>query len=583
MLGSRYLVVCPIGAGSVGQVYQGRVLGGQHERVAIKIINLSSQANRSDARSGAERVFHEIRALLQLRSSHILRFRDYLDLGDGHVALITELVEGQSLESLLESLGHLPPLRALELARQVAVGLAEAHREGVVHRDIKPDNIIVQQLSGGDDFVKIIDFGISYLDKDARVTRGFLGTPLYASPEQFAGQRGDARSDIYALGITLFEALCGSPPFLSDSILGLMRQHASQALPLLASQRPELAVMPPELDRLLARMMAKTPGDRPSCMEEVVEGLDRILVKLAPVPTTTPAGNVARTRRGRPEIFESGHFFTRSETSHSGIFRRAGTDPDVAGPPRHRTGPLPQLRDRGEPLSALSNHHAVQLGGDGRTIQAASLDGGPWREVWRAAGAVTALALREHRLFVGLGDGAVQSLDLRKPELVHDILRLEHGGVTAVCADNSSTRLLVASSAQELLLWQLLPRPYAQTIPCAEVPIALCSDGAGTTFAAAFTSGTLSIFGFEGRSLEMLGQVLPPARPCQMAMSADGHVLTATLDDQRLWLYEPIIGQQIALLKLATAPPAALFFAASTSLCGLCPGGDVPRLWKFDS
>jgi serine/threonine-protein kinase len=159
--------------------------------------------------------------------------------------------------------------RAARIAAEICRSLSEAHRLGIIHRDLKPENIFLQTV-GTEEMVKVIDFGISHSNESAVSPSGaiFSGTPRYLAPERLRDEPLDARSDVYSLGVMLYEMLCGSVPFASTSMSRLLFMHLSQAPAPLRSVHPDLSI-PLELDRLVLQMLAKLPCERPQSVAEV--------------------------------------------------------------------------------------------------------------------------------------------------------------------------------------------------------------------------------------------------------------------------------------------------------------------------
>jgi serine/threonine-protein kinase len=217
-----------------------------------------------------ERFQRELEATNTLRHPAILR-----GLGSGTFNrtpfLATELVEGSSLRELIENGGPMPLDRALPLFRGIVDGVAYCHANGVVHRDLKPENVLVRP----DGQPVIIDFGLALTKTAHRVTYANLsaaaGTPDYMAPEQIEGQRGDARTDLYALGIILYEMLSGSPPFSGDNSLAVMAQHLRASVPRLDKVA---AGVSPQVAAIAARCMQRRPDDRFQTALELVAALD---------------------------------------------------------------------------------------------------------------------------------------------------------------------------------------------------------------------------------------------------------------------------------------------------------------------
>ena len=252
-LAERYAIDREIARGGMATVYVARDL--RHDRrVAIKVLR-----EELAAAVGAERFLAEIRVTASLVHPHILPLFDSGN-ADGLLWYAMPFVEGETLRSYLARAGQLPAAEAVRLAREVADALDHAHLRGIVHRDVKPENVLLQ-----DGHALVADFGIALaLDRAGgeRITRtGFaLGTPQYMAPEQAAGERVvDARVDVYALGVMLHEMLAGEPPFAASTRQAVVRRMMHELPPALATRRPDVA---PFVDAAVQKALAKRPADR---------------------------------------------------------------------------------------------------------------------------------------------------------------------------------------------------------------------------------------------------------------------------------------------------------------------------------
>jgi serine/threonine-protein kinase len=294
-----------LGQGGMGVVYEAehQLLG---RRAAVKLL-LPDHTRSPDV---VNRFFNEARATSLIHHPGIVEILDFGYDVDGSAYIVMELLEGESLGARLARDPRLPSDLVIAIGRGIAAALGAAHRKGIIHRDLKPDNVFLvpdPDMPGGVR-PKILDFGIAKLVRDQSATSlrtrtgSVLGTPLYMSPEQCRGGGAtiDQRSDIYSLGCILFEAACGRPPFLAEGLGDLFVAHLRDTPPPPRSLRPDL---PPVLDDLIARMLAKDPGERPQSMDDVVAQLD---ARAAFIAAATTLGNAAAQvvpapapRRGR--------------------------------------------------------------------------------------------------------------------------------------------------------------------------------------------------------------------------------------------------------------------------------------------
>ena len=283
-----YRILEELGRGGMGRVY--RAVHERMERqVAIKV--LSPQLMRSPkAQSLFER---EVRAISRLSHPNIVSAYD-ANVANGRHFLVLELVEGPNLSRFLRKNGPLNIDQALEYAKQAGFGLAHAHKRGLVHRDIKPGNLLISLEEKGGKMVpgpvKISDFGLARLQDKASgnpdessiasASHSVTGTPDYISPEQaYDVHQADIRSDIYSLGCTLYHCLTGNPPFEGNNIIEKLVKHASEAPPNPQLLRPEI---PDRVAALTARMMAKLPDQRFQTPDELCAEIEQVQSLLNP-------------------------------------------------------------------------------------------------------------------------------------------------------------------------------------------------------------------------------------------------------------------------------------------------------------
>jgi eukaryotic-like serine/threonine-protein kinase len=289
----NYRVTSKLGQGGMGAVYKAEhpVLG---RPAAIKVL-LAELSQRKDL---IQRFFHEARTTAQLRHPTMVDVYDYGTTADGRAYLVMDFLDGESLETRVRTRNTLPWQTALQITRQIALGVSVAHAEQIVHRDLKPDNIFLLPAIAGnpEERVKILDFGIAKLGRssgEAAMTRAgmLIGTPLYMSPEQCRGAHEvDHRADIYSLGCIVFTMLAGRPPFLSHAAGELIGLHQHAAPPTLASLGLKV---PDTVEHLVAAMLAKAPESRVQSMAGVADAVDAILRGEARVVPAVPGNALA--------------------------------------------------------------------------------------------------------------------------------------------------------------------------------------------------------------------------------------------------------------------------------------------------
>lgn len=284
-LDGKYVVLRKLGEGGMGTVYvaEQRSMG---REVAVKILRPRFSQNRQ----AIKYFLREARAASRLTHPNTITVYDSGQTPQGLLYQVMERLNGRPLNELIEQEGGLAVPRAIAILSQICDSLSEAHQAGITHRDLKPENIFIEPTAGNPEFVKVLDFGIAKIAEDsgtnATATGMICGTPSYMSPEQTMGRALDGRSDIYALGVLLYEIVVGERPFSGQSPMEIMLQHINEPPPAL----PEGVGGPyaARLSAMLQRMMAKAVGDRPADCQMLKAELATVLQPVANEPAAQP-------------------------------------------------------------------------------------------------------------------------------------------------------------------------------------------------------------------------------------------------------------------------------------------------------
>ncbi|MDY0063060.1 MAG: serine/threonine-protein kinase [Myxococcota bacterium] len=345
LVDGRFRVLTRLGSGGMGAVYHAFQVSTARE-VALKVI-------RTDASDlFAERFEKEARTTSALRNVHTVTVYDFGRDGPGGLPyLAMELLQGQTLTELLRDFGPIPWARAVDILAQAAESLAEAHDKGIVHRDIKPDNLFLCPMGDTTDFVKVLDFGIAKLQTSGVTTNltgagSTIGTARYMAPEQARGEPVDGRADLYSLGVIFYELLAGRPPFLDEHPLTLMMKHCQEPVPPLAEVAPEVEV-PVAVAQILAALLEKVPARRPASaalLRELLAACRQApgepLLGLPPVPAARDLATVICAYPSPPQPDES--------LRHLAVAIYQEGEPTVCA-----AAPLPPSRRRRLPLILL--------------------------------------------------------------------------------------------------------------------------------------------------------------------------------------------------------------------------------------
>ncbi len=300
VVAQKYTLSGLLGFGGMGAVYEA-IQAPMDRKVALKLIPTHDP-------TAAARFEREAYTISRLTHPNTVTVFDFGQTGNGQLFLSMEYLEGRTLTDLIRDEGPLPGERVVMITDQICRSLAEAHRAGIIHRDVKPDNIVLVPVDGNPDYVKVLDFGIAkavHGEEDTSLTADgrIVGTPKYMSPEQILANPTDHRADIYSLGCIMHEMLTGRPPFEANSSAKLMMSHAQQAPPHFSERLApnQLTDVVRKLEVVVRRAMAKTPDERPATTDD----LRREMALVTSVPLSFTGTNpVLSTPNLTPPLFD---------------------------------------------------------------------------------------------------------------------------------------------------------------------------------------------------------------------------------------------------------------------------------------
>lgn len=282
IIDNRYRVEALLGEGGMGLVYRATHTG-LNKTLAIKVLRSENVRDQEVL----ARFRREAESASNIGNEHIVDINDFGTMPDGSTYFVMECLEGLDLIDAIDAVQRLHEKRAIHIARQICVALGAAHDAGIVHRDLKPENVFLIRRGEDEDFVKVLDFGIAKVaNRPHRLTRDgeVLGTPHYMSPEQCAGDQIDHRTDIYALGVLLYEMVTGHVPHDADTMMGILtKQMYEDPVP----PRVRVSKLSAELERIIMRSLEKKPAQRYRTMVEMEADLAALHAGLEPAGPDT--------------------------------------------------------------------------------------------------------------------------------------------------------------------------------------------------------------------------------------------------------------------------------------------------------
>jgi serine/threonine protein kinase len=556
-ISNRYVLTRHVGDGSFSSVYRADSLAIPRS-FAMKVVHMDADpARREQTRA---RVDREVQALSRLRNPHVVSFYDVLSLETGEMAFVMDFIEGTRLDILVDEFGRLPVRRTVQITRQLANGVFEAHRAGLVHRDIKPDNIIVEELPAGDDFVHVLDFGIVSARGAVKMTRGFIGTPLYASPEQAQGKDVDQRSDIYSVGAVLFHMLTGRPPFVHDNVLRILDDHVARPAPTLGEVTGES--FPSELEELVASLLRKNPADRPTRLSDVIQLLDGLSESTLSHVSTASESSVADSEptlaaESSPSGTQLGRAFggTRNDSPPNSLERDESSVVQVT---QHLEGSL---------VSAVSEEWVAFVDSRKELTMIELASGVKTRQPLDFVGDVTALAVCRKYALIGMSSGRIFRVEDEEAELVYEDVR--RSPITALAVSANCEVAVAGTQAGKAYVWTGDDNRHWSRFAVVQGDgpiVTLAVNATGSRFAMARADGSTAVYDFATPRSEL--RVVTKRTAWSVAFSRDGYLL-AVLDDDGVRIEA---AEQPNVFMRATSPPTgihALCFSRQNQLMAI--------------
>jgi len=625
----RYHILERLGEGGMATVYKAFDTRLEAD-VAIKVIRMDELPPKVLDRA-LKRFAREAKALARLTHPNIVRV---IDAGEheGAPYLVMPYLPGGNLKQVLRERGQLPWQEALQLLIPVARALGYAHRQGMIHRDVKPSNILITE----DGELILTDFGIAKILSDEDTvdltgTRGIVGTPEYMAPEQVTSTAVDARVDIYALGIMLYEMVTGRKPYQADTPMAVMIKHARDPLPRPREFVPEL---PEEVERILLKALAKDPDERYQTADELALALQQVLQRSGRRRQTAIPGawripflmTVAILIIGGAIATISEHARDNSSPQRPASFiATADSTPGVAATP---TTALPSSRPvpptssaTGTPDLVLTNtpdpqatNAAAALANAKRLARLTHLSGKEVSQVtYSANGALLAMStstgillynartLQEIRsintgvlasgvalspearfLAAGLEDGTVRVWQVRDGALLQ-VLEGHTNLVWSVAFSPDGANLASGAWDGVVRLWRLRDGTLLRTFKGHTGPVwSVAFSPAGGILASGSDDGTVRLWRLrDGTLVHVLRHRAGPVR--SVAFSPDGRILASGLDNETVQLWDVRSGTPLLTLKGHTGPVWSVAFSPSRRTIASGSEDSTVRLWQLDN
>ena len=586
LLDDRYLLNQFLGDGATGYVYRAQAVQIQRD-FAAKIVDTRRYGKPEFEQELLRRFRLEVEAMSRLRNPHVVAIYEAMQLQDSIFCLLMDFVDGRTLQELLDRVGRIKLGRALDLARQIANGLYEAHSVGFIHRDLKPDNVMIERLPASGFFARILDFGIVHMMDSVTSTQGFRGTPLYASPEQCVGDPGiDHRADIYSLGCVVFHCITGQPPFPGTESLKVMDAHVTRDPPRIGDVLEGTAV-PERLETLVASMLAKDPDDRPADLSVVIRALDDLM----------RAGSESISERTRPEE-PGGSLAGETETLKFELDRRIET----ADFPAASLGEASSSGSTHLVRSLVEFNLPADLSDDAAAFSASALtyrgdvagvadrlnrvhciglkNDGYFQTFEGARGIVTALFVDRDRgvVFASEMDGTILRWPLDEPGAPDKIAKLDDR-IYAMSSDRTGTSVVCGTERGRVVSVDVASGQQTVIVDGGPPISALAKSHTENKLLVGFWGGKLEVVDTTTRRVQELDPL--PANPISMVVSEDGYIAAVLDEKQHIRILSLVHGTGFFEIRAEETRLRSLAFADDSQLLGMGVDKTTLRLWDI--
>ncbi len=586
ILDGRYLLNQFLGDGATGYVYRAQAV--QIARFfAAKIVDTRRYGKPEFEQELMRRFKLEVEAMSRLRNPHVVNVYEAMQLENNVFVLLMDFVDGRTLQELLDRVGRIKLNRALEIVRQIANGLYEAHALGFIHRDLKPDNVMIERLPASGFFARILDFGIVHMmdGVGAGDTQGFRGTPLYASPEQCMGDPGiDHRSDIYSLGCVFFHCVTGQPPFPGTESLAVMDAHVNDPPPKVTDVLTKSRI-PDALDDLLQRMLAKDPNDRPKDLSEIIQAIDKLQMQQNALDEqTNPATPPQFMQESELKSFDLSRRIetadfpapTLGEASSSGSTQivRPLVEFHLPDDVAERAGAFTAttLNPRGEFSAVADKNNEVHVIG--------MRNDGYFKTLKGAQSLITTLFIDEptRQVFAAELDGTLLRWSMDEPKKTADrVVKLPHR-VYAIASDPRS-KVLCGTERGEIISVDLKTKKFDILVPYGPPVSALSMSVSENKVFCGYWGGDMDLLSLSDKRKQKIESM--PSNPISMVVSDDGYIAAVLDEEHHVRILSLALGSSFFEITADMAALKSLAFDKDSQLLGMGVQDMVIQLWDI--